>query len=118
MEIKAKAKYVRTSPKKVRLLAGLVRGLSVKTAIDQLDFSGKKAALPVSKLIKSAIANAEHNFEMDKGNLFIKEIKVDEAPMLHRWTPKAHGRAGAIRKRNSHISVTLGELKESGIKED
>ncbi len=117
MEIKAKAKYIRMSPKKVRLLAGLVRGLNVKAAIEQLNFSGKKAALPVSKLIESAIANAEHNFEMDKNNLFVKEISVDEAPMLHRWTPKAHGRAGAIRKRNSHINLILGELKESGIKE-
>ncbi len=116
MEIKAKAKYIRMSPKKVRLVAGLVRGLDVNAALNQLEFSGKKASLPVVKLIKSAIANAEHNYELSKGNLLIKEIKVDEAPMLHRWTPKAHGRATTIRKRSSHISVTLGEIKDSGIK--
>lgn len=116
MEIKAKAKYVRMSPKKVRLVAGLIRGLDVKTAIDQLSFSGKKASLPVIKVIESAIANAEHNYELSKGNLMIKEVRIDEAPMLHRWTPKAHGRATTIRKRSSHISVTLGEVKESGVK--
>jgi large subunit ribosomal protein L22 len=116
MEIKANVKYVRMSPKKIRLVAGLVRGLDVKNAIDQLAFSGKKAALPVIKLIESAIANAEHNYELSKGNLMIKELRVDEAPMLHRWTPKAHGRATTIRKRNSHISVTLSEVKESGVK--
>ncbi len=104
------------SPKKVRLVAGLIRGLDVKRAIDQLAFSGKKASLPVIKVLESAIANAEHNYELSKSNLFVKEVRIDEAPMLHRWTPKAHGRATAIRKRNSHINITLGELKDSGVK--
>lgn len=116
MEIKAKAKYIRQSPKKVRLIADLVRGLDVKTALNQIAFSNKKAGLPVAKLLKSAIANAEHNYELDKNNLFVKEIKIDEAPMLHRFTAKAYGRAADIRKRNSHINVTLGELKDSGVK--
>jgi large subunit ribosomal protein L22 len=117
MDIKAKANYVRMSPKKIRLIASLIRGLDVKKALDQLSFANKNAALPVAKVLKSAIANAEHNYELDKNNLFIKEIKIDEAPMLHRFTPKAYGRAGAIRKRNSHINITLGELKDSGVKE-
>jgi large subunit ribosomal protein L22 len=116
MDIKANAKYIRMSPKKVRLVAGLIRGLDVKRALDQLAFSGKKAALPVVKLIKSAVANAEHNYELAKDNLFVKEIRIDEAPMLHRWTAKAHGRATTIRKRNSHINIILGELKDSGVK--
>jgi large subunit ribosomal protein L22 len=104
------------SPKKVRLVVDLVRGLGVKAALDQLAFANKKAALPVAKLVKSAIANAEHNYELSKDNLFVKEIRVDEAPTLHRWTAKAYGRAGAIRKRSSHINLVLGEVKESGVK--
>jgi large subunit ribosomal protein L22 len=116
MEIQAKLKNLILSPKKVRLVANLVRGLDVKKALEQLVFANKKAALPVSKLIKSAIANAEHNYELDKNNLLVKEIKVDEAGMLHRWTPKAHGSATPIRKRMSHISVILSEIKDSGIK--
>ena len=116
MEIKAKLKNLILSPKKVRLVAGLVRGLETGKALEQLTFANKKAALPVSKLIKSAIAGAEHNYELDKNNLFIKEIRVDEAGMLHRWTPKAHGSATPIRKRMSHISVTLSEIKDSGVK--
>lgn len=116
MDIKAKAKYIRQSPKKVRLIADLVRGLSVKSALDQITFSNKKAGLSVAKLLKSAIANAEHNYELDKNNLFVKEIKIDEAPMLHRFTAKAYGRAADIRKRSSHINITLGELKDSGVK--
>lgn len=116
MEIKAKLKNLIQSPKKVRLVAGLVRGLETKKALEQLAFANKKAALPVSKLIKSAIAGAEHNYELDKNNLFIKEIKVDEGGMLHRWTPKAHGSATPIRKRMSHISIILSEIKDSGIK--
>jgi len=116
MEIKATIKHLRISPKKVRLLANLVRGKEVKNALDQLKFSAKGASLPVAKLIKSAIANAEHNFELDKNNLFVKEIKVDEGGMLKRWMPKAHGRATPLRKRISHVSLTLGEIKDGGIK--
>ncbi|MFA5248048.1 MAG: 50S ribosomal protein L22 [Patescibacteria group bacterium] len=116
MEIKAKLNNLILSPKKVRLVVNLVRGLKTKKALEQLAFANKKAALPVSKLIKSAIANAEHNYELDKNNLFIKEIRVDEAGMLHRWTPKAHGSATPIRKRLSHIILTLSEIKDSGVK--
>ena len=116
MEIKATTKHIRMSPKKIRLLANLVRGLNVKKALEQLAFSPKAAALPVTKLIKSAIANAEHNFELNKDNLFVKEIRIDEGGMLKRWMPKAHGRATPLRKRISHINLVLGELKDSGIK--
>lgn len=116
MEIKAKLKNLIQSPKKVRLVVDLVRGLEVSKALEQLSFANKKAALPVSKLIKSAIASAQHNYELDENNLFVKEIKVDEGGMLHRWTPKAHGSATPIRKRMSHILVILSEIKDSGVK--
>jgi large subunit ribosomal protein L22 len=116
MEIKAKLKFIKISAKKIRLVANLIRGLEVNSALNQLKYANKKAALPVAKLLQSAIANAEHNFEMDKNNLFVKEIRVDEAGMLKRWTPKAHGSATPLRRRLSHVSLSLGELKDSGIK--
>ncbi|KKR13268.1 MAG: 50S ribosomal protein L22 [Candidatus Falkowbacteria bacterium GW2011_GWA2_39_24] len=117
MEVKASAKYIRISPRKVRLVVDLVRGQKLPAALNQLQFSPKGASLPVSKLIKSAQANAVNNFELQADNLFVKEIKVDEGPTLKRWMPRAHGRATPLRKRTSHISVVLGELKDSGVKE-
>ncbi len=114
MEIKAKAKFIRMSPRKVRLIAALVRGKKLDVAIDQLKFAGKFAADPVRKLLESAAANATHNFELSIDNLFIKEIRVDQAPTLHRWLPRAHGRATPLRKRSSHINVILGEINDSG----
>ena len=114
MEIKAKAKNIRISPKKVRLVADLVRGMKIGTALDQLKFLNKKASLPVSKLIDSGVANALNNYDLDKNNLYIKEIKVDEGRTLHRHRPRAYGRATPIRKRFSHIVLILGELKDSG----
>jgi len=117
MEVKAKVKFIKISPRKVRLVASLVRGLNVNKALDQLNFVKKQAAKPISKLINSAISNAENNFELEKNNLFIKKITVDEGPTLHRWMPRARGRATPIRKRSSHINLVLAELVESGKKE-
>lgn len=105
------------SPRKVRLVAGLVRGKKADYALSQLKFVGKVAGQPVAKLIESAIANAVNNFGLEKSNLFVKEITVDGGPTIKRWTPRAHGRATPINKRTSHVSVTLGELKDSGIHE-
>ncbi len=116
MEVKASARYIRISPRKVRLLTALVRGMKVELAMNQLKFAGKHAAVPVSKAIASAVANAVHNFDLAADNLFVKEISVDGGPVLKRWLPRAHGRATPLRKRMSHINVTLGELKDSGIK--
>lgn len=110
MEIKAKAKYIRMSPRKVRLVVNIIRGLKANEALDQLNFIKKRAVQPVEKLIISAIANAKNNFELDQDNLYIKEIRVNEGPTLHRWMPRARGRATPIRKRTSHISLILGEL--------
>ncbi len=116
MEVKATAKHIKMSPRKVRLVADMVRGMEVNKALDQLNFTNKWAKKPIKKLIESAIANAENNFELDKNNLFIKEIRVDEGATLKRWMPRAHGRATSIRKRMSHIFLTLAEIKDSGKK--
>lgn len=114
MEVKAKAKYIRMSPRKVRLVADVVRGLRIDRALNQLYFLHKRATVPVKKVVESAVANAEHNYELDKNNLYIKEIRVDEGRTLHRFMPRAYGRATPIRKRTSHINVTLGEIVDSG----
>jgi len=117
MEIKAKLKNLRISPRKVRLVTSLIKGLKTEDAINQLSFLNKKSTLPVSKLIKSAVASAENNFELEKDNLFIKEIRVDEGVKLKRWMPKARGRATTIRKRTSQIDLVIGEIVDSGKKE-
>lgn len=117
MEVKATVKHLKMSPRKVRLVVDLVRGLEINKALGQLKFSQKIATKPLAKLIDSAVANAVNNYELDKDNLFIKAIRVDEGKTLHRWTPKAHGRATPIRKRSSHIHITLAEIKDSGKKE-
>lgn len=109
MEIKVSAKFIRMAPKKVRLVADLIKGLDASVALTQLDFSNKSASLPVKKLLKSAISNAEENYQLKRSNLFVKEIRVDGGPTLHRWQPRAHGRATPIRKRSSHIFLILEE---------
>lgn len=109
MEAKAKLRYLHIAPRKVRLVINLIRGLEVGRALEQLSVIKQRAARPVFKLLKSAIANAEHNFNLDKNNLYIKEIRADEGPTLKRWQPRAFGRAFPIMKRASHISIILEE---------
>ena len=109
MEVKATARYLRVSPKKVRLVIDVVRGMDVVKAQVQLQTLRKDATKYVSKLLNSAIANAEHNNELKRDNLYIKKITADGGPILHRWRPRAHGRAGAIRKRTTHITIVLDE---------
>jgi len=114
MEVKASLKHLRMSAQKVRLVIDVVRKLPVETALNQLKFMNKKAALPIVKLIKSAIANAENTYNLEKSNLMISEIRADEAVTMKRWMPKAHGRATVIRKRGSHVILVLKEIKASG----
>jgi large subunit ribosomal protein L22 len=109
MEIKAKAKFIRMSPRKIRLVADLIRGMDVGTALDQLNFTVKAAKEPILKLLNSCIANATNNFKLKKENLYIKTITVDGGSVLKRWQPKAFGRATPIRKRSSHISIILSD---------
>lgn len=116
MEIKANLNHLRMSPRKVRLVIDVIRKMPIDKALDQLQFLNKLASAPVKKLIESAIANAEHNFSIERSNLYIKEIKADEAVTLKRWMPRAHGRATVLRKRACHIKLTLAEIVESGKK--
>lgn len=114
MLVSAKVKHLRMSPRKVRLVIDVIRGMKVGEALDQLRFTNKKVVKPIEKLINSCIANAVNNYELDKDNLKVAEINVDEGKTLHRWMPRAHGRATPIRKRTSHISISLAEIKDSG----
>ena len=111
MEVTAKLRYLRQSPRKVRLVTNFIRGLETKKALNHLTFLNKRATKPAIKLIQSAIANAEHNFSLNPENLYIKTITVDEGPTLKKWRARAFGRAAQIRKRTSHITVILDEIK-------
>lgn len=113
LQTKAHIKSLKVPARKVRLLIDAVRGKNVDEAILFLKFSKKDAALPVRKLIESAIANAIHNFALKRENLVILRAFVDEAQTTYRWAPRAFGRAAPIRKRSSHVTVILeGEVDE------
>lgn len=107
MEVKSTSKYVRVSPKKARDVAREIQGLPVSSALDILTFTPKKAAQLINKTLKTAIADAENNFNLDTGSLVIKEAVIGAAPTLGRFTPRAKGSAGPIIRRSSHISITL-----------
>lgn len=109
MEVKAFARHIRMTPRKVRLVADLIRGVKATAALDRLAFSKKWGALPVKKLLESAMANAAHNFKLDKDKLLVKSIYVDNGPTLKRFRPRAFGRAATIRKRTSHIGIILSD---------
>lgn len=108
-EITATSKNLRVSAKKVRPVARNLRGQKALLAIDSLKFIPKRAAAPLTKVIKSAVANAEHNNKMNTEKLLIKEITVDEGPALKRWQPVSRGSAHPILKRTSQIKVVLEE---------
>jgi len=109
MESRAKLSYARLSPQKTRLVVDMVRGKAVQEAINILKFSPQKAAAIVSTLVTSAVANAEQKGVSDLDRLFVKEIMVDQGPVLKRFLPRAQGRATKIRKPTSHILVVLAE---------
>ena len=109
MQSKAIAKTVRIAPRKVRLILDLVRGKEVGEAISILKLTNKRSSPVVEKLVKSAVANAEHNYDMDIDNLYISEIFADEGPTMKRFRPRAQGRATKINKRTSHITVVVKE---------
>ena len=111
MQAKAVANTVRIAPRKVRLVIDLIRGKQVGEAVAILRHTPKSASPVVEKLLKSAMANAEHNYEMDVNNLVVKEAYVNEGPTLKRFRPRAQGRASAINKRTSHITIVLSEKK-------
>lgn len=110
MQAKAKVRTVRIAPRKVRMVLDLVRGKEVQEALAILQLTNKRTSPVVEKLIKSAVANAEHNYDMDIDSLFVSEIFADEGPTLKRFRPRAKGSASRINKRTSHITVVLEEF--------
>jgi large subunit ribosomal protein L22 len=112
MKVRAQAKYVRQSPYKVRRVLDLVRGLPVQEAEDVLRLASRGATEPISKVLKSAVANAEHNHALDADDLVVAEAYADEGPTLKRYRPRARGRATRIRKRTSHITIVVSDMNE------
>jgi ribosomal protein L22 len=105
--VRASARYLRTSPRKVRLVADQVRGLPIEDARSLLQFSPRGAARDIQKLIDSAAANAENNHDLDADDLKVSEIYVDEGPTMRRWRARARGRATRVDRRTCHLSVAL-----------
>jgi len=112
MKVIAKLNNLRISPRKVRLVTNSIKGIDVDDAIISLGNLIKRSGTPVEKLLKSAIANAENNFGLDKNNLYIYDIQVGEGPVLKRWLPRAFGRATGLLKRSSKIKLVLEERIE------
>lgn len=108
-QAKSIARTVRIAPRKARIVIDLIRGKQVGEAIAILRHTPKAASPIIEKILKSAIANAEHNYEMDVNNLVISQAYVDEGPTLKRFRPRAMGRASQINKRTSHITVVVSE---------
>lgn len=109
--MEARLKNYRQSPRKVRLVAELVKGKKVSQALKELEVLPKRAAAPIKKLIDSAVANAKHNFQVDPENLVVANCTVDKGVVLKRSMPMSRGRAFPIHKHTSHVVVTLGAAK-------
>lgn len=107
MEIKAQLRHLHIAPRKVRAVSGLISGMNVQDAERELAHLVKRSSDPMRKLLRSAIANAMHNFHLDGTELRIKEIRVDPGPVSRRFRPRAFGRAAPIRRRTSHVILTL-----------
>jgi large subunit ribosomal protein L22 len=114
MEVKAISKDTGISPRKVRPLVDMVRGKKVEEALSLLKFAPTPTARVVAKVVKSAAANAENNFQMDPADLKIVSIFADEARTMKRFRPRARGRAAPILKRSSHITVIVAEEESIG----
>ena len=111
MEAKAVVRFVRMSPRKMRIVANMIRGKNVDEAIGLLKFLPKKSAKIVEKLIHSAAANADDlsKGKVDVDSLFVKSVQVDNGPILKRWMPRSMGRANRIQRRTSHVTVVVAE---------
>ena len=116
MKASARLNYIRIAPRKMRLLADLVRGKKVDRAMVLLDFNLKKGGLPLKKLLAQAMTNAKDNSEsgkqLDSSLFYVSKITIDEGPKLKRWRARARGRAARIHKKTSHITLILDEIKE------
>ena len=106
----AKASHVRVSPMKARRVIALIRDLPAQEALSVLKFAPQAASEPVGKVLASAIANAEHNFQLDPQTLVVSRAYVDEGPTMKRFRPRAQGRAYRIRKRTSHITIEVESI--------
>lgn len=111
METKAVHKYVRISPQKCRLVVDRVRGLKIGEALEMLDFSRQKSGALVKKVLRSAIASAEHNHGLDIDELFISKAVVDQGPTFKRYRARAKGRPGHILKPTSHITIAVSDRR-------
>lgn len=109
MQAKAHANNIRIAPRKVKLVIDLIRDKQVGDAIAILRHTVKSASPVVEKLLNSAIANAEHNYQMDVGKLVVTEVFVNQGPTIKRFRPRAMGRASRIHKRTSHITLVVSE---------
>ena len=111
MEATANLRYLRITPRKVRIVADLIRGKKVDAALNTLAYVEKRAAGPLGKLLRSAVANADQKSkgQLDVDALYVKELTVDQGPSMRRFMPRAMGRAFKITKKTSHISITVGE---------
>ena len=112
MEVMARSRYIRRAPRKARLIADMVRGMRVADALAQLEFSPKHAAVDVAKAIKSAAANAEHNHQLARDQLWLKQIVVDEGPTLKRIRPVSRGMAHQYFHRTCHITAIVEDRPE------
>ena len=109
MESKAVAKYVRVAPRKVRVVMDLIRGKNIGEALAILKYTPKVGADVIEKVLKSAVANAEHNFDMNVDKLYVASAFVDQGPTLKRIHPRSRGQAFKILKRTSHVTVVVKE---------
>ncbi|HWR55522.1 MAG: 50S ribosomal protein L22 [Bacillota bacterium] len=109
MEAKAIARYIRITPRKVRIVIDLIRGKQIGEAFAILKYTPKVASEVVEKVLKSAVANAEHNYNMDVDKLYVAEAYVDQGPTLKRIHPRSRGQAFSILKRSSHVTVVVKE---------
>ena len=111
-EAKARTSTIRISPQKLNLVAQMIRGKKVSTALADLTFSRKRIARDVKKTLQSAVANAENNHQLDVDSLIVAEAHVGKSLVLKRWTPRARGRVGSIHKRFSHLTIVVREVEE------
>lgn len=119
MEVLAKGKFVRISAKKARPIADIIRGKNAKSSLEMLNIMPQRAAREIGKVLLSAMSNAENNFNLDKDDLTISKITIDNGPALKRWRPRAKGAASSIKKRTSHITVIVsGEVNSKKITRD
>ena len=109
MEVKATAKYIRIAPRKIRIVMNLIRGKSIREAFAILKFTPKVGSEVIEKVLRSAVANAEHNNDMDVEKMFVSSCSVDQGPTLKRIHPRSRGQAFKILKRSSHVTVAVAE---------